>query len=366
MDRLRREFVSLAALDECELWQAIEGAIYAVIVASLAFAVTSPPLPVGLSIETERLAEVWARQGLPLLSLTHLCRLVHAEIWQEWLEVLSASHSERGQQGQILRVVSTRLFEYFNRWSELVTHHFATADTALRQNRPTRDVELVIRLLDGRATTMEALSYDVSAEHVGLVAWGPEALHYARSMTAGEQGQLLAVSPGDSLCWGWLGGYSRWDAASFRKRRGVAPVSRDAHGIAFGTPGSGIEGFRRSHREAADAYTIGKTLSASPLFFEDVALEALAGSDRVRALEFVRHELTGLEGDDPKSVRLRETLEMYFRCSLNAAVTGARLGVHDQTVTYRLNSIEKRLGHSVDTRRAELDVALRLRRAISM
>jgi len=47
-----------------------------------------------------------------------------------------------------------------------------------------------------------------------------------------------------------------------------------------------------------------------------------------------------------------------------AASTGARLGVHDRTVGYRLATIEERLGRPLAARRDEIGVALRLQAAL--
>ena len=71
-------------------------------------------------------------------------------------------------------------------------------------------------------------------------------------------------------------------------------------------------------------------------------------------------ELHGLDGADARSGRLRETLRAYFASGQNASAAAALLGVHEHTVSYRLRTIEERLGRPVTARRAELETALRL------
>jgi DNA-binding PucR family transcriptional regulator len=90
-------------------------------------------------------------------------------------------------------------------------------------------------------------------------------------------------------------------------------------------------------------------------------LEALTSADRDAAREFVARELRALDADDNRTARLRATLTAYFRAGQNAAAAGAALGVHQQTVGHRLRAIEERLEAPVNARRAELEVALRLR-----
>lgn len=52
----------------------------------------------------------------------------------------------------------------------------------------------------------------------------------------------------------------------------------------------------------------------------------------------------------------------YFESSHNVAATAAALGVHHQTVANRVRAVEETLGAPVASRRAELELALRLRR----
>jgi len=48
----------------------------------------------------------------------------------------------------------------------------------------------------------------------------------------------------------------------------------------------------------------------------------------------------------------------------SAASTGARLGVHERIIGYRVATIEQRLGRPLPARREELGVALRLHAAL--
>ncbi|HLQ47495.1 MAG TPA: helix-turn-helix domain-containing protein, partial [Candidatus Dormibacteraeota bacterium] len=82
--------------------------------------------------------------------------------------------------------------------------------------------------------------------------------------------------------------------------------------------------------------------------------------DEARARAFVSRELRGIDGDDPRSRRLRRTLRAYFASAQNGSAAAALLGVHEHTVAYRLRTIEDRLGRPVAARRAELETALRL------
>jgi DNA-binding PucR family transcriptional regulator len=91
-----------------------------------------------------------------------------------------------------------------------------------------------------------------------------------------------------------------------------------------------------------------------------VALEALASTDPARVRDFLEHELAPLERGAPTRAPLLDTMHTYFQCDQNAAETARKLGVHERTIAYRLNLIEQRLGTPIASRRAELELALRL------
>jgi len=57
---------------------------------------------------------------------------------------------------------------------------------------------------------------------------------------------------------------------------------------------------------------------------------------------------------------LRDTLRTYFASGGNAASAAASLGVDRHTVQRRLRKVEEAIGRTLDTCRAELEVALRV------
>ena len=94
--------------------------------------------------------------------------------------------------------------------------------------------------------------------------------------------------------------------------------------------------------------------------YEDVALAALASTDAVRAREFVRSELGALAGDDDRTARLAATLQVYLEENLSPRRTAQRLGVHENTISNRINAAQEELPHPIERRACELQVALRI------
>ena len=64
-----------------------------------------------------------------------------------------------------------------------------------------------------------------------------------------------------------------------------------------------------------------------------------------------RHSLAG---------RLRATVRVYLEENLSPARAARRLGIHQNTVVYRVKQTEELLGHAIEQRRLQLEVALRL------
>ena len=102
--------------------------------------------------------------------------------------------------------------------------------------------------------------------------------------------------------------------------------------------------------------------TGAPLgIYDDVSLEALVLRDERAAQDFVARELGPLLDGGKRTQILLETLGVYVSSGWSAASTGARLGVHERTIGYRVATIEQRLGRPLAARRDELGVALRLR-----
>ena len=136
---------------------------------------------------------------------------------------------------------------------------------------------------------------------------------------------------------------------------------------AFGRPGSGVEGFCRSHREALGARRVAQLAGRRPgtvTPFADVALTALASADERAARDFVMAELGPLAADDEDTRRLAATLRAYLEERSSPRRTAQRLGVHENTINSRVRAIEELRGRPADERVAETLVALRLARVI--
>jgi hypothetical protein len=225
--------------------------------------------------------------------------------------------------------------------------------------------------VDVAAASMR-LGYELERFHVGFVVWSEgdgerpgdageliaemerAAAGVAESLGAGAP--LIVAEGGHLAC--WAGRHSEPDLSLLRlPRAGVHGLS-----VAAGTPASGAEGFVSSHREALLARRVARlrgdgdgTVAAYP----DLALEALLAENPEAARRFAASELGPLAGDSDSTVRLASTVAVFLEEGSSFVHAGRRLGVHANTVAYRIRRAESLLGRPLTERQLELRVALR-------
>ena len=96
---------------------------------------------------------------------------------------------------------------------------------------------------------------------------------------------------------------------------------------------------RRSPRSAWRSVPGARRVSPST---EDVP--CLLTEDLGELRELVARELKALAGADGVTTRIRDTVRVYYENNCTAAATAAALGLHKNTVRYRLDQAEKLLG----------------------
>lgn len=137
--------------------------------------------------------------------------------------------------------------------------------------------------------------------------------------------------------------------------------------IGIGRPAVSPGEWLRSLQQARESWHMGKSWQGAPItYFGDLGLYQLltALSSNPEAARFFRKTLRPLiEHDDNRSAELVETLEAFFHCHGNLSQTAARLHIHRNTLTYRLDRIESvtKLDLTDPDARFSLQLALKLR-----
>lgn len=107
--------------------------------------------------------------------------------------------------------------------------------------------------------------------------------------------------------------------------------------LAIGDPHGGLEGFRRSTRQASRAKELASSHpTRTAVAFAEVAAVAMLRDDKVELGNFVRRVLGGLAEPGERNEGLRETLRVFLEHGGDHARAAQLLHVHRNTVRYRI------------------------------
>jgi DNA-binding PucR family transcriptional regulator len=175
----------------------------------------------------------------------------------------------------------------------------------------------------------------------------------------------LRVWPKQTVCATWGSGCSRGSYEPVETQVLEAYEPPEGVRVAFGAPGHGVLGFRRSHGEALDAARVG-ALGSGPAVtsYPRVELVSLLASDLPRARRFVAGRLGPLASAAEPASRLRETVLAFLVAGGSATRVAKELYVHQNTVAYRVQRAEELLARRVTDDPVELLCALTLAAAL--
>jgi hypothetical protein len=260
-------------------------------------------------------------------------------------------------QSIVLRGVFGTLGALLDHFTAVLAHEYQREVERTVHLPELRRADRVQRLLAGAPVETAELGYEFDAEHLGVIAVGANAGETVRVLAAGLGRELLSVSPSEETVWAWFGGRRALDIADLGRL--VSAKAPAGVSLAVGGSGTGIDGWRLTHRQAKAAMLVALRRPQRLTRYADVSLLAAVLRDPDLARSLVEVHLSPLDGHKDSAVS-RETLRAYFAAGCNAATAAAALRVDRHTVERRLHAIEMRLGRLLPTCRAELEVALRL------
>ena len=218
----------------------------------------------------------------------------------------------------------------------------------------------------------EKLRYEVSRRHLAMIVWAdPRDVAEHEGSLEGEAanlaaalggGPLLTVPIGERVVWAWTSGGRIDDASGARHRMGAGVRA------AIGTCADGLAGMADSHLEARAARRVAElraVRTGAVVSYRTAGLTALLTADPTEAVRFAEAELGELAAATDSAARLRATVQTYLEENLSPARAARRLGVHQNTIVYRVKRAEEILGRAVEERRLQLEVALRLADALT-
>jgi DNA-binding PucR family transcriptional regulator len=324
----------------------------------------------------EEYARRLAQRGAPIAALLRAYRIGSAR-FEDWCLQELGQHTH---DAAIVSAAGLQITRTTNAYIDLVSEEIVSAYEAEKENwlrnqsvaRAARVRTLLRNEQIDVAASEAVLGYRLRQHHVGVVAWiaeatgGGDALAALERVTgevaveAGCDGRPMFVPQDEFGAWAWLPLGSRRDF--------VPPAHLDlnadgGHGVrfAFGEPGLGVAGFRRTHQQALSAQAVALAAgSAAPpvtTFAEVAPLALMSGSlELLRA--WVIETLGQLADDDDHNARLRETVRVFLQENGSYKATAERLVLHKNTVQYRVRKAEESLQHPVVQDRLRIELAL--------
>lgn len=314
---------------------------------------------------------------IPQKSMQRSYRVSFFTMWQAWTarlrEEIERLDIDRAEAAEAQHLLTQTVFGYQDHVASQVAETYTRDYESLARSRAHMRRSLVRDVLRGEddplsVSDVAILSYQLTGWHLAVLL---------PTMAEGAAAQLAVGLRGETSCqWSlvhpltlgstvvWLGKIGGWRPA------GIDAVERLLRKVgvaaAIGDPHEGLDGFRRTLRQAEDAERVRASwgdVAPQVVRYADVGLEILLMQDPALARSFVEKELGPLVGDTAEALRLRETLEASFRFGSHVA-TAEHLGLHEHTVRNRLQKAEQLLGRSLQERRTELQVAARLVRLL--
>lgn len=308
------------------------------------------------------------------IPLSEVMRNVHAG--EEFVTHSLIAEIERHTEASFhVSSIKAMMNDVVTAWSLFARHVSLTyeheADRWL-QSKDSLRLQIIDEIIDGhslpRAGAEASLGYSPTQPHLGVSLTLPTMpLESARAFDFTAIARTIArlcQSPtrpliarrGISRCDVWIGTPRVVSPGSVLEQAGwPAELS-----VSIGRIHPGPAGFRLSHLEARAAarmsqFSVGTEQVTD---YDDVELVSLLSLDLERAKGFVIHTLGSLAENDPRAEELRETLATYIDMGGVIAETALQLFVHRNTITYRLQQIEKVLGKTYNLTSTRMAIEL--------
>ena len=314
-----------------------------------------------------------AQQDVPAVLLIRAYRVGQARFLRHCIEELLRQSSGDHLEGLATLEMIETVSDYIDRVVEQVLTTFGQARDDWLRDRSAVLAMRVRELLASRpvdvGATEHALGYRLDQHHVGIVAWVDEppaadALERIRRVVGtlgrdlGCPATPLVVPADESSAWAWIP--SKLSLAR-TKELDAATTSEPTVSLAVGEPARGIDGFRRSHRQAMSAR--GVALAAgdqrSPITpFVDVAPIAMLCADLDSARAWIHETLGELAVDSSRNEGLRETARVFLQTGGSYTATAEQMFLHRNTAQYRVRKAEEVRGRPLRDGRLDVELAL--------
>jgi GGDEF-like domain/PucR C-terminal helix-turn-helix domain len=323
-----------------------------------------------------------AQHGVPVNALVRAYRLGQRRMNELVFAELREIDIPESTRVAVIEAITGTMFEYIDWMSQQVVGVYEDERERWLENQNSlrglrvREILAGNKVVDVDAATT-SIRYPLRWHHLGLVMWYPDLgtdgdelarlQRFVRDLgeAAAAAGNPLFVAADQSCAWAWLP-YRAAVADVVSRARQFVQTRADSPSVAIGTMAAGVEGFRRSHREAEEARGVaivrGRPKSSTPTVIAaaDPGLSVVArlGGDVAGTRDWVATVLGDLAGDNENDERLRETLRVYLTCGCSYKLAAEELNLHFNSVKYRVGRAVARRGREIGADRLDVELAL--------
>ncbi|MDR7170641.1 hypothetical protein J2W56_004392 [Nocardia kruczakiae] len=319
-----------------------------------------------------------AQHGVPVNALVRAYRLGQRRLTELVFAELHAIDMDPTTRIAVIEEITDVLFAYIDWISQQVVAVYEEERERWLENRNSvRAMRVREVLAEDTAVDVDdataAIRYPLRRHHVAMVLWYPDAdsdsddlarlQRFVRELAGAVEvaaAPLFAAADRTSG-WVWLPYTSDPDDPAARIRR-FAAHRPDAPHIAIGAVGVGVEGFRRSHRQAQRARTVVSRSGAADKVVAatdpGLTAAALLGENPAAVRDWVADVLGPLAADTASDARLRDTLRVFLRTGSSYKAAAQELDLHYNSVKYRVSRAVSRRGRPIADDRLDVEIAL--------
>jgi DNA-binding PucR family transcriptional regulator len=307
-------------------------------------------------------------------------RFAHQAMVKMLLDEIRVARLDTQLAFDVFEQLASTSFRYVDRISqEVLTAYQNERDRWLANQNRVRALR-VREVLDGGEIDIDeaadTIRYPLRRIHLSLIVWCDESedgnelvamerfvAELAKALNAHER--PLFIGADRVTGWVWIPVPVDAAAHAATRLREFANARTDAPWIAAGDPLPGVDGFRRSHRQAlatravviaSESHPAAVTMHGDP----GVVVAAQFGADLDQARAWVGDVLGPLASATDSDERMRETLREFLHSGSSFKATADRLHLHVNSVKYRVQRALERRGRPISDDRLDVEVALLL------
>jgi DNA-binding PucR family transcriptional regulator len=321
-----------------------------------------------------------AQRGVSANALVRAYRLGHQGLVTMVLHEIRGADMDANVGLAVFQQIAARSFRYVDRISQLVLTTYQNERDRWLANQNRMRALSVREVLDGSEIDIDevtnAIRYPLRRTHLALIVWCGESeqgdelvamerfvTELATSLNAHERPLFTAADRVTG--WAWIPLAADAAPNAITRIREVANAQPDAPWIAAGDPLPGVDGFRRSHRQAlatravviaSESHPPAVTAASDP----GLVVAAHFCSDLEQTRAWVHDVLGPLASATDSDERMRETLREFLHNGSSFKATADELHLHVNSVKYRVQRALERRGRPITDDRLDVEVALLL------